>query len=131
MNSLQKGAFRESNSGPLAPKARIIPLDQTPTCFRKRTRKDIYQNVYSLVIKELKMHLTDSVVFSKETNDLVILQALLCDISITFSCDPDWSSTLVVLSVDGIILLQEERPSDEAISAILGNKGPLKLDNRF
>ena len=23
-----KGAFRESNSGPLAPKARIIPLDQ-------------------------------------------------------------------------------------------------------
>ena len=25
-----KGAFRESNSGPLAPKARIIPLDQTP-----------------------------------------------------------------------------------------------------
>ncbi|KAH1190879.1 ADP-ribosylation factor-like protein 8b [Glycine max] len=25
------GAFRESNSGPLAPKARIIPLDQMPT----------------------------------------------------------------------------------------------------
>ncbi|PPR95605.1 hypothetical protein GOBAR_AA25058 [Gossypium barbadense] len=24
------GAFRESNSGPLAPKARIIPLDQMP-----------------------------------------------------------------------------------------------------
>ncbi|KAG5598226.1 hypothetical protein H5410_029596 [Solanum commersonii] len=31
-NDLMKlGAFRESNSGPLAPKARIIPLDQTPT----------------------------------------------------------------------------------------------------
>ena len=27
---MEKGAFRESNSGPLAPKARIIPLDQTP-----------------------------------------------------------------------------------------------------
>ncbi|WZZ71922.1 hypothetical protein YC2023_083292 [Brassica napus] len=26
------GAFRESNSGPLAPKARIIPLDQMPDC---------------------------------------------------------------------------------------------------
>ncbi|WZZ49560.1 hypothetical protein YC2023_049667 [Brassica napus] len=26
------GAFRESNSGPLAPKARIIPLDQMPNC---------------------------------------------------------------------------------------------------
>ena len=26
-----EGAFRESNSGPLAPKARIIPLDQMPT----------------------------------------------------------------------------------------------------
>ncbi|XP_047337012.1 uncharacterized protein LOC124940530 isoform X2 [Impatiens glandulifera] len=26
------GAFRESNSGPLAPKARIIPLDQMPRC---------------------------------------------------------------------------------------------------
>ena len=26
------GAFRESNSGPLAPKARIIPLDQMPCC---------------------------------------------------------------------------------------------------
>ena len=25
------GAFRESNSGPLAPKARIIPLDQMPS----------------------------------------------------------------------------------------------------
>ena len=25
-----QGAFRESNSGPLAPKARIIPLDQMP-----------------------------------------------------------------------------------------------------
>jgi hypothetical protein len=30
-DSLPKGAFRESNSGPLAPKARIIPLDQMPT----------------------------------------------------------------------------------------------------
>ena len=28
--SLNDGAFRESNSGPLAPKARIIPLDQMP-----------------------------------------------------------------------------------------------------
>ena len=27
------GAFRESNSGPLAPKARIIPLDQMPSCW--------------------------------------------------------------------------------------------------
>ncbi|CAF2252092.1 BnaAnng27030D [Brassica napus] len=27
------GAFRESNSGPLAPKARIIPLDQMPCCL--------------------------------------------------------------------------------------------------
>jgi hypothetical protein len=26
----EKGAFRESNSRPLAPKARIIPLDQMP-----------------------------------------------------------------------------------------------------
>ena len=26
----KRGAFRESNSGPLAPKARIIPLDQMP-----------------------------------------------------------------------------------------------------
>jgi hypothetical protein len=25
------GVFRESNSGPLAPEARIIPLDQTPS----------------------------------------------------------------------------------------------------
>lgn len=25
------GEFRESNPGPLAPKARIIPLDQTPS----------------------------------------------------------------------------------------------------
>ncbi|WOH14034.1 hypothetical protein DCAR_0933550 [Daucus carota subsp. sativus] len=30
--TLEKGAFRESNSGPLAPKARIIPLDQMPIC---------------------------------------------------------------------------------------------------
>ncbi|PIM98044.1 hypothetical protein CDL12_29475 [Handroanthus impetiginosus] len=29
-----KGAFRESNSGPLAPKARIIPLDQMPNSFK-------------------------------------------------------------------------------------------------
>ena len=27
-----KGHFRESNPGPLAPKARIIPLDQSATC---------------------------------------------------------------------------------------------------
>ena len=27
---IKSGAFRESNSGPLAPKARIIPLDQMP-----------------------------------------------------------------------------------------------------
>ncbi|WZZ03943.1 hypothetical protein YC2023_089864 [Brassica napus] len=27
------GEFRESNSGPLAPKARIIPLDQMPDCL--------------------------------------------------------------------------------------------------
>ncbi|CAH8253810.1 unnamed protein product [Arabidopsis lyrata] len=33
------GAFRESNSGPLAPKARIIPLDQMPGywCFKFKT----------------------------------------------------------------------------------------------
>lgn len=30
--SLQKGAFQESNSGPLTPKARITPLDQMP-CY--------------------------------------------------------------------------------------------------
>ena len=29
----KKGAFRESNSGPLAPKARIIPLDQMPSIY--------------------------------------------------------------------------------------------------
>ena len=29
---MSNGAFRESNSGPLAPKARIIPLDQMPGC---------------------------------------------------------------------------------------------------
>lgn len=29
-NQKYVGAFRESNSGPLAPKARIIPLDQMP-----------------------------------------------------------------------------------------------------
>jgi hypothetical protein len=29
-SELRIGAFRESNSGPLAPKARIIPLDQMP-----------------------------------------------------------------------------------------------------
>ena len=33
----EKGAFRESNSGPLAPKARIIPLDQMPICFQGGT----------------------------------------------------------------------------------------------
>ena len=35
MHCLKKsmGAFRESNSGPLAPKARIIPLDQMPNCW--------------------------------------------------------------------------------------------------
>ena len=32
VESIKKfGEFRESNPGPLAPKARIIPLDQTPT----------------------------------------------------------------------------------------------------
>jgi hypothetical protein len=31
----KKGAFGESNSGPLAPKARIIPLDQMPNCDMK------------------------------------------------------------------------------------------------
>ena len=36
---IEKGAFRESNSGPLAPKARIIPLDQMPTLFQE-TAKD-------------------------------------------------------------------------------------------
>ena len=30
MTEKKEGAFRESNSGPLAPKARIIPLDQMP-----------------------------------------------------------------------------------------------------
>jgi hypothetical protein len=29
----ERGVFRESNSGPLAPEARIIPLDQTPSCL--------------------------------------------------------------------------------------------------
>ena len=29
----ETGAFRESNSGPLAPKARIIPLDQMPNAW--------------------------------------------------------------------------------------------------
>ncbi|WZZ49559.1 hypothetical protein YC2023_049666 [Brassica napus] len=31
--AVSRGAFRESNSGPLAPKARIIPLDQMPCCY--------------------------------------------------------------------------------------------------
>ena len=33
VTKIKIGAFRESNSGPLAPKARIIPLDQMPTCL--------------------------------------------------------------------------------------------------
>ena len=30
IKKIKNGAFGESNSGPLAPKARIIPLDQMP-----------------------------------------------------------------------------------------------------
>ncbi|KAK9266627.1 hypothetical protein L1049_003579 [Liquidambar formosana] len=41
------------------------------------------------------------------------------DISINFSCDPDISSTLVDLALNEILLLQEEGPSDQDVSAIL------------
>ncbi|RDY09263.1 ADP-ribosylation factor-like protein 8b, partial [Mucuna pruriens] len=37
------GAFRESNSGPLAPKARIIPLDQMPTLKGRGLSMDKYE----------------------------------------------------------------------------------------
>ncbi|WZZ10424.1 hypothetical protein YC2023_096345 [Brassica napus] len=45
-----KGAFRESNSGPLAPKARIIPLDQMPGywCFSPK----LYLRSIALFLKE-------------------------------------------------------------------------------
>ena len=38
------GEFRESNPGPLAPKARIIPLDQTDleTTLDTRTKRIFY-----------------------------------------------------------------------------------------
>ena len=35
LSKTDHGAFRESNSGPLAPKARIIPLDQMPALILK------------------------------------------------------------------------------------------------
>ena len=38
------GAFRESNSGPLAPKARIIPLDQMPGCWNFVNKLYIFLN---------------------------------------------------------------------------------------
>ena len=34
-----RGVMRESNSRPLAPEARIIPLDQSPKCTQQRTEK--------------------------------------------------------------------------------------------
>ena len=33
-----KGLFRELNPGPLAPEARIMPLDQTASCKRAEAR---------------------------------------------------------------------------------------------
>ncbi|POO00604.1 Coenzyme PQQ biosynthesis protein [Trema orientale] len=41
------------------------------------------------------------------------------DISINFSCDPEISSKLVDLTLDEILRLQEEGPSDEDVSTIL------------
>ncbi|XP_068334934.1 zinc protease PQQL-like [Pyrus communis] len=41
------------------------------------------------------------------------------DISVNFSCDPEISSKLVDLTLDEILRLQEEGPSDEDISTIL------------
>ncbi|EXB38800.1 putative zinc protease pqqL [Morus notabilis] len=41
------------------------------------------------------------------------------DISVNFSCDPEISSNLVDLTLDEILRLQKEGPSDEDVSAIL------------
>ncbi|RDY09267.1 hypothetical protein CR513_06376, partial [Mucuna pruriens] len=53
INEICKGAFRESNSGPLAPKARIIPLDQMPTLKGRGLSK-----VYDCLLLKSFMHAT-------------------------------------------------------------------------
>jgi hypothetical protein len=39
-----QGVFRESNSGPLAPEARIIPLDQTPDLEVRKVLKNLLKH---------------------------------------------------------------------------------------
>jgi hypothetical protein len=63
--NLQKGAFGESNSGPLAPKARIIPLDQMP-CYEKFclwmsilvSSSNYFKNVLGMLQKVLFMNVS-------------------------------------------------------------------------
>ncbi|XP_047310984.1 zinc protease PQQL-like [Impatiens glandulifera] len=42
-----------------------------------------------------------------------------CDISVNFSCDPDISKSLVDITLNEILRLQEEGPSEEDVSAVL------------
>jgi hypothetical protein len=39
-----QGVFRESNSGPLAPEARIIPLDQTPDLEVQKVLNNLFKH---------------------------------------------------------------------------------------
>ena len=64
------GAFRESNSGPLAPKARIIPLDQMPI-LKERGLSQIYvQFSFKFVYA---CHIVCSSIVRLHTNDQIFL----------------------------------------------------------
>ena len=70
------GAFRESNSGPLAPKARIIPLDQMPCLYVVQLMPSISILAFRL---EIFFYLLHSVICLMMT-PLLFMQIILCEI---------------------------------------------------
>ena len=70
----KNGDFRGSNPGPLAPKARIIPLDQNPSCFLQGI--DFYNNGTVFNVRELTEH---NIIRKMKSNVSFILQ----DMSLT------------------------------------------------
>ena len=68
----KKGAFRESNSGPLAPKARIIPLDQMPWLNILYSLNQIYCKLYCTFLRAtISQCVVGEVVFSIVVGKLI------------------------------------------------------------
>lgn len=75
------GPHRESNPGPLAPEARIIPLDQTPTSYSHHLIILFIFNIHTVQTKKTKYFNF----YNKKTNTLIFTMNSNKNIYISFN----------------------------------------------